>query len=280
MRVHTLFAVALTMLAPPVGAAEPPAPAPPRTMPTPVAPGAGRTNEDPAEPAVCFEVRALKAPAGFCERIGLKTAGDAAVLSEAQLRRALEAAEGQRDATVTQLPKITVDDGQTAQVRTCETRDFVTGIEAVSVKGATVLVPKNKSVELGDSLAITGRVSADGRSVRVEGGLTRVRLEGNAELVPVVTQITPVFEGGSQGTPIPFTQYLQVPNVRTEKAEKAATVHAGGTLVLGGWTETEPGAAQPKGKGLFRREKKEKPVEYEVVVFATVRVFRTEPASR
>jgi hypothetical protein len=98
------------------------------------------------------------------------------------------------------------------------------------------------------------------------------------ELVPVTTQITPVFEGGSQGQPIPFTQFLQVPDVRTEKAEKTAVVPAGGTLVLGGWKETEPVASPAKGKGLFKRENREKPAEYEVVALVTVRVLRPDPA--
>ena len=30
-------------------------------------------------------------------------------------------------------------------------------------------------------------------------------------LFPVTTFVTPVFEGGSQGQPIPFTQFLQQP---------------------------------------------------------------------
>jgi hypothetical protein len=268
MSVRALFAVAVTIFALPAGATEPA-----RLMPVPAPPGA----PEPAGPAVCFEVRVLKAPVGFSERIGLT--GDTLTLSDAQLRRALEAAQGPRDATIMQLPKVTVDDGTPAQVRTCETRYFVTGVEATSVKGATVLVPKNKPIELGDSLTIAGTVSADGTRVRVAGGFTRVRVEGNVQLVPVTTQITPVFEGGSQGGPIPSTQFFQVPDVRTEKVEKTAIVPAGSTLVLGGWKETEPAPAPTaKVMGLLKRENKEKLAEYEVVVLATARVLPSAPA--
>ncbi len=261
MSARTLVALALALFTLPVSAQ------PPRTMPVPVPPGA---SEDP--PAVCFETRILKVPAGFCERTGLK--GDA-LLTDAQLRKVLEAAQEHRDASIVQTPKVTTDDGQTAHVRVCDTQYFVTGVEAMKVKGDTVLVPQNKAIELGDSLAITGTISADGRFVRVEGRFTRVRVEGAVELIPITTQITPIFEGGSQGKPIPFTQFVQVPDVRTEKVERTAVVPAGGaTLVLGGWKETGPTVPPTKGKWLFKRDNKEKPAEYEVMVLATVRLPR------
>jgi hypothetical protein len=280
MRTRALL-VLLALFARSASAAEPHGADVPRTMPVPVPPGTRPAGEDP-ETSIVFEVRILKVPAGFCDQVGLKSAGTT-VLAAAQLRQVLEAAQDQRDAVVTQLPKITAADGQTARVGALETRDFVTGVEAVKANGETVFVPKSKSIELGDRLVITGRASADGTSVRVAGALTRVRLAGDVELVPIVTQITPVFEGGARGTPVPFTQFLQAPDVRTEQVEKTATVPAGSTLVLGRWKEIAPAPVPPtKGKGLFKRQKKERPAEYEVVALATVGVQRTElaPAPR
>jgi type II secretory pathway component GspD/PulD (secretin) len=248
------------MFALPALAAELPGVPVPRPMSVPVAPAA-QAGED--ETAICFEVRVLKLPAGFWRQAGCKPDGD--LLSEKELRRLLEAMQADRGAAVMQAPKVTVADGETARISTRETRFFVTGVEATKVKGATVLVPKNMPVELGDLASMTGRISADGKSVCVQAKYTRTRVEGEVELVPIVTKITPVFEGGSQGKPVAFTQYIQAPDVRTEKVEKTATVPDCATVVLGGWKETEP-ATQGKKK-----------VEYEVVVLATPRILRAEP---
>lgn len=265
MRVRTLLAITFTMFALPAAAAELPGPLPLRRMPPPVAP-------DVAETSVCYEVRVIKARAGFLERVGVKLNGEV-VLTAAELRQILEAVQGDRDASITQLPRITVADGETARVSICENRSFVTGLDAMKVKGATVLVPKNTPIELGDRVTLTGSIAAGGKSVRVHSHYTRTRVEGVVELLPVTTQITPVFEGGSQGKPIPFTQFLQSPDVRTEKAEKTMTVTSDGTYVLGGWKETAEAPAV-KGKPVPRREK----AEYEVLALATVRVLRTELA--
>jgi hypothetical protein len=281
MRIRTLVAITLTMFALPAVAAELPGPLAPREMPAPVPPANPDPVED-AEASVSYEVKILKAPATAweraCDRSGVKLNGEM-VLSDAQLLRLLEAMQECRDASVMQMPKIAVADGQTARLEVCENRLFVTGVEATKVNGATVLVPKNLSVELGDRVAITGSISADGKGVRVQSTFTRVRV-ASVEMLPVVTQVTPVFEGGSQGKPVPFTQFIQVADVRSAKSEKIATVPANGTFVLGGWKEVEEPLTQPmRGKGLLKREKeKSAPVEFEVVALATVRVPRAEPA--
>ncbi|QJW93569.1 tetratricopeptide repeat protein [Frigoriglobus tundricola] len=223
--------------------------------------------------SVNFEVRLLKVPVGFCERAGVKLTGDT-VLTDKAVFRLLEAAQGQRDANVVQLPKVTADDGQAATVRNTEQQFFTTSVEVMKVKGATVFVPQNKPIELGNVLTLTGHVLADHTRVSVRANLKHTALVGNVELVPVVTKITPVFEGGSQGTPVPVTQFLQAPDIRTEQIEKTAIMPTGGTIVLGSWKET---GERPARKGVI---KKEKPAtEYEVVVLVSVRVLRNdEPA--
>ncbi len=208
--------------------------------------------------SLCYEVRVLKVPAGFCEKAGLKLARDT-TLTDAQVRALLEAAQGRREASVMQAPRMTALDGQSVTVKVGEERTFVTGIDATKVKGQTAHLPKNTAVHIGLAFTAQGRASADGRYVHVQAAMTQTRLVGEVELTPVVTQITPVFEGGSVGKPVPFTLYLQVPDIRTEQAERTAVVPNGGTLVVGGWKET----GEPQGK---------KPgTEFEVVVLATVR---------
>ncbi len=269
MRMRTALAITLTMFALPAVAGERPLMPPPRELPREARADAN-TNPDLS---VCFEVRTVKVPAGFCERAGLKLTGNT-VLNDADLRRILEAAQSHRDANIMQFPTLTAFDGQEATVKNCEDQFFATSIEVTKVKGQTVFIPQNKPIKLGDTLTVCGHVLADLRRVSVRANLTRTSLVGNVELVPIVTQITPVFEGGAQGKPVPFTQFLQVPDVKTEQVEANAIVPAGGTVVLGSWKETGDRPARVKG------QKKEAPAaEYEVVTFATVRVIRADPAA-
>ncbi|MBY0457375.1 MAG: type II and III secretion system protein, partial [Gemmataceae bacterium] len=53
-------------------------------------------------------------------------------------------------------------------------------------------------------------------------------------LFPITTFITPVFEGGSQGQPIPFTQFLQQPSVAFVDVNTTVVCPDGGTVLLGG----------------------------------------------
>ena len=53
-------------------------------------------------------------------------------------------------------------------------------------------------------------------------------------LFPITTFITPVFEGGSQGQPIPFTQFLQQPAFTTLNIQTTVICPDGGTVLLGG----------------------------------------------
>src|SRR5262249_9750478 len=140
-----------------------------------------------------------------------------------------------------------------------------------------VLVPRNTAVDLGDTFVLRGSASADGKYVKLKAKMTRTRLNGEVELVPVATQVTPVFEGGSQGQPITFTQFLQSPDLKTISVEKTAVVPSGGTVILGRWTEPvemKPltGSKIPYIKRLFKNAGSAK--ECEVIVLATTRVIR------
>ena len=53
-------------------------------------------------------------------------------------------------------------------------------------------------------------------------------------LFPVTTFITPVFEGGAQGQPIPFTQFIQQPQFSSVTIQTTVAVPDGGTVIMGG----------------------------------------------
>src|SRR5207245_8357018 len=53
-------------------------------------------------------------------------------------------------------------------------------------------------------------------------------------LFPITTFITPVFEGGAVGQPVPFTQFLQQPTFNSISVQTTVNVPDGGTVLLGG----------------------------------------------
>ena len=53
-------------------------------------------------------------------------------------------------------------------------------------------------------------------------------------LFPITAFITPTFEGGIVGQPIPFTQFVQQPIFNLVSVQTTVSVPDGGTVVLGG----------------------------------------------
>ena len=53
-------------------------------------------------------------------------------------------------------------------------------------------------------------------------------------LFPITTFITPVFEGGAVGQPVPFTQFIQQPAFNTITVLTTVNVPDGGTVLMGG----------------------------------------------
>jgi len=87
----------------------------------------------------------------------------------------------------------------------------------------------------GVTVTVQAIVSADRRFVRMNLAPTLTALtSATVPLFPVTAFITPVFEGGSQGVPIPFTQFFQQPSVSTISVQTTVAVPDGGTVVLGG----------------------------------------------
>jgi hypothetical protein len=191
------------------------------------------------ETQIACQVRVLTVRDDLFERIGADPKATEAI-SDAQLYTLLEAVQGDRRSNVMQAPKVTTLDGQEAVVKVTQQQLFVTGLEATLVKGAVVLVPKHTPVETGITLTLQGKSSADRKTVTVRLSYKDARVEGPIEMIPVTTKITPVYEGGSQGKPIPVTQYLQVPKVETLTVEKAdLTIPSGGHAIIAGPTRMQ-----------------------------------------
>lgn len=184
------------------------------------------------ETQIACVVRVLTVRDDFSERLGIdfEAAGS---LTDAQLRSLLDAAQGDRLTNVLQCPKVTLFDGQEADVRATQQQFFVTGLEAARVKGTVVTVPRHTAVETGTTLTLCAKVTPDGKTVGVRVSYQDVRVEGLVETVPVTTQVAPV----AGGKPAPFTQYLQVPRIETLTIEpRDLTIPSGGHAVVAGPT--------------------------------------------
>lgn len=183
------------------------------------------------ETQIACQIRVLTVRDDLFERLGLDIEPKEA-LSDVQLRSLLEAVQGDRRSNVMQCPKVTTFDGQEAVVKATQQQLFVTGLEATRVKGTVVLIPKQTPVETGTIMTLHGKASADRKTVTVRLKYDDTRVEGPVEMIPVTTKITPIFEGGSQGKPVPFTQYIQAPKVETLTVEKQDLVIPSGSHML------------------------------------------------
>lgn len=168
---------------------------------------------------------------GFNGGIGMGLA----FLSDIQVFMFMEAAQGDRRTNVMQAPKLTLFNGQTSTINISDQQFFVTNVNVVGFGGQIVFVPQNNPFPLGVQLAIQAVVSADRRFVRLNLTPTLSNIASAiVPLFPVTTFITPVFEGGAQGQPIPFTQFIQQPQISTVTIQTTVSIPDGGTVILGG----------------------------------------------
>jgi Flp pilus assembly secretin CpaC/tetratricopeptide (TPR) repeat protein len=175
-----------------------------------------------------------------------------AFLNDIQVYLFMEAAAGDRRVNVMQAPKLTLFNGQTASISVSNTQFFVTSVEVISVNGQIVFSPIATAFPgPGDpangtfstlSVTIQGVVSADRRFVRLNLPVQMSAQTGTTvPLFPITTFVTPVFEGGSQGQPIPFTQFLQQPAFTDLSINTTVVCPDGGTVLLGGFKQLSEG---------------------------------------
>ena len=162
-----------------------------------------------------------------------------AFLNDIQVYMFMEAAQGDRRVNVMQAPKLTLFNGQTATISVNDLAFFVTSVTVVSVNGQIVFIPNNTPLpgpgQGGINVSLQAVVTADRRFVRINIPINMSAQTGaTVPLFPVTTFITPVFEGGSQGVPIPFTQFLQQPSFTSLNIQTTVVCPDGGTVLLGG----------------------------------------------
>jgi type II secretory pathway component GspD/PulD (secretin) len=158
-----------------------------------------------------------------------------AFLSDIQVFMFMEAAQANRRTNVMQAPKLTLFNGQTSRINIGTFQYFVTNLNVFQVNGQVIFAPANTAFPLSLEMTLQAVVSADRRYVRlnINQSLTNLASPTTA-LFPITTFITPVFENGVQGQPVPFTAYLQQPNMTNVAVQTTVNVPDGGTVVLGG----------------------------------------------
>jgi type II secretory pathway component GspD/PulD (secretin) len=158
-----------------------------------------------------------------------------AFLSDIQVFLFMEAAQGDRRTNVMQAPKLTLFNGQTSTITVADLQFFVTNVNFFLVNGQVVFVPTNTPIPTGVALTMNAVVTADRRYVRMSLAPTLTNLATPVTaLFPVTTFVTPLFEGGAQGQPVPFTMFLQQPGFTTVTVNTTVMVPDGGTVLMGG----------------------------------------------
>jgi type II secretory pathway component GspD/PulD (secretin) len=159
-----------------------------------------------------------------------------AFLSDIEVYMFMEAAQGDQRTNVMQAPKLTLFNGQTSLITITDSQFFVLSVTVAQLGGQVVFVPNNTPFPTGGiTLTLQAVISADRRFVRMSLAPTIVNLStANVALFPITTFITPVFEGGATGQPVPFTQFLQQPATNTITVNTTVNVPDGGTVLMGG----------------------------------------------
>ncbi|HEV3084624.1 MAG TPA: hypothetical protein VGY66_32980 [Gemmataceae bacterium] len=169
-----------------------------------------------------------------CETMPRAASSKFAFLNDRQVGKFMQVLQENRQTSVMQAPKLTVFNGMESRFRIAESQFFVTGGRSMEAGGQHVFVPENKPILYGFEVALRPAVSADRRFVKLSLSAAETSIS-QVDLFPVTTFITPVFEGGAVGQPIPFTQFIQQPKLTNLSLHKSFCVPDGGTILLSGW---------------------------------------------
>ncbi len=158
-----------------------------------------------------------------------------AYLSDIQVFLFMEAVQGDVRTNIMQAPKLSLFNGQTANIIVADSQPFLTNVSVVPQMGIFTYRPLITSFPLGINLTIQAVISADRRFVRMSLTPSLTNLASPiVNLFPVVVPIFPLFDGFGTGQPVVFTQFLQLPRTTTVTVNTTVAVPDGGTVLMGG----------------------------------------------
>jgi hypothetical protein len=187
---------------------------------------------------VAIEVRFIQMGENGLERFGVEVPplGDArqktktTMLDDLQMFTFFEALQGDRSASILHAPKVTLFNGQAANVNVSETQVITTEVVASWDGQKVVLVPHATSVPLGLQMGLQPVVSADRKSVY---------LKLKADLSNLESEVIPSLPVTAAGAPEPCM--LQAAKVNRVSVQEALKIPVGKTALLGSWKVTREG---------------------------------------
>jgi type II secretory pathway component GspD/PulD (secretin) len=160
-------------------------------------------------------------------------------LDDKQLVQLMEGVQGDMRSNVMQSPKVTMMNGQSSVIRVMEKKYFVTGLTTThDADGNIVFIPKNEAHDIGLETTVQPAISADRRHVQLHLKVNQATLSDVVPLFPVTTYIKPVKADGTKGEPVPFTQYIQQPQIDKHSVDVTLAIPEGHTALLDGWQQT------------------------------------------
>jgi Flp pilus assembly secretin CpaC len=159
-----------------------------------------------------------------------------AFLSDVQVFMFMEAAQGDRRTNVMQAPKITVFNGESANINVGDELAFLDQINVVQINGQNVFQPVQNLQGYGVFMQVTPVVSADRRFVRLNLQPTlRNLISATVPLLPI-QQIVPqlFFDNFSPPQPQVFQLFFQQPSSAFVNLSTTVVVPDGGTVLMGG----------------------------------------------
>ena len=159
-----------------------------------------------------------------------------AFLSDIQVFLFMEAVQGDIRSNVMQAPKLTLFNGQTANIFIQDFQFFTIGVQVQNGGfGQLIYNPLTTLFPLGIQLTIQAVISGDRRFVRLSLTPSMANVvNGEVLLFPVVTPIFPLFDGTATGQPVVFTQFVQQPRLTRVSVQTTVAVPDGGTVLMGG----------------------------------------------
>jgi type II secretory pathway component GspD/PulD (secretin) len=161
-----------------------------------------------------------------------------AFLSDIQVSLFLEAVAGDSRSSISQSPRITLQNGDTASITITENmQNLVTNVTFAQLpNGAFTLFPTVQQNGNSVTLTLSAVLTADRRFVRLTPalGLSNVSISTPVPQFPVLLPIYPGLNTNDPGNAVVFTQYVQQPRTSSITISTTVMVPDGGTVVMGG----------------------------------------------
>jgi general secretion pathway protein D len=126
-----------------------------------------------------------------------------------------------------QAPKVTMLNGQHAEVVVANKREFITEYRVTCEKDLVAVKPHRETVEVGMRCGFLPTVSADRRTVQVQVDFRDTELDGPVAEKPVVVRA-----GHKDGTKAEMQATLQQPKLLTVAFKQACNIPDGRTMVV------------------------------------------------